>query len=180
MDKIKISITMTYVLRHHPEEFGIKLDEYGLTDINGFLEAMRKYDARSKELAMDNLLEIVATCPKQRYHIIDGKIGAQGGHNKRLGIKIIKPIAIPPDILYHGTTPEASKIIRGDGIRGMDRQGANLSIDTETAIIVGKRRCKVPVVLIVDCKKAYKDGIIFYREGNGIYSVEFMPAKYIK
>lgn len=179
--QINISVTMCHALRHDPKQYGLEIDEYGFVDINLLLEGLKKCGGKKcKDLTMQELEDIVRTCPKQRYEIKGDKIRAQGGHNKNIGKTIIKTIAIPPDIMYHGTTMESACIILQEGLKGMDRQNANLSIDIETAEIVGKRRAKKPTILIVDCKRAYNDKIKFYLESNGIYSVEFMPAKYIK
>ena len=44
----------------------------------------------------------------------------------------------------------------------MNRQYVHLSVDTETATQVGKRRDNQPVVLEINTKKAMENGIPFY------------------
>lgn len=179
--QIGISITMSHALRHNPAQYEFEVDEYGFVDINLFLKGLQMHGGiKCKDITFKEIEEIVKADSKGRYEIKDNKIRALGGHNKNIGKKIIKTITIPPNILYHGTTIESAKIILNEGLKGMQRQNANLSVDIETANIVGKRRTENPVILIADCKKAYEDGIIFYLESNGIYSVEFLPAKYLK
>ena len=172
---------VSYALRHNPQQFGLVLNEYGFVEINEFLKSLQNNDKKCKNLTMEELKDIVETCPKQRYEIKNGKIRAKGGHNKKIGIKIKGNVTMPPDILYHGTTPEAAELILKTGILSMERQRVDMSEDIETAIIVGKRRCKQPVIFEVDAKQAYKDGIEFYLESIKTYSVEkCMPTKYIK
>ena len=179
--QINISKTMSYALRHKPKQFDLELDEYGFVDINIFLSNLKKYDKKCKDLTMDELKEIVKTCPKQRYEIKDGKIRAKGGHSKKIGVKIKGKAVVPPDILYHGTTPEAAELILKQGILSMERQRVDMSEDIETAVVVGKRRCNNPVIFEVNAKQAYLDGMEFYLESIKTYSVEScMPVKYIK
>ena len=41
--KIKyISKKMSYALRHNPDKYGIKLDEYGYTDLDHFINALNR------------------------------------------------------------------------------------------------------------------------------------------
>ncbi len=176
-----ISTTISYALRHNPKQFGLEMNEYGFVDADALVEGLRAHDKKCKDFTMDELKEIVRTCPKQRYEMINGRIRAKGGHNKGLGIKIIGQPVKPPDILYHGTTPTAAATILKEGILSMERQRVDMSEDIETAIVVGKRRCKEPVVFEVNAKQAYEDGMIFYSESIKTYSVDdHMPVKYIK
>ena len=56
---------------------------------------------------------------------------------------------------------------------------SHLSVDTETARVVGRRRDKDPVVLIVDARQAWKDGILLYEGGSGIWLADSIPVRYI-
>jgi putative RNA 2'-phosphotransferase len=186
----EISKTMSYALRHNPKQYGLELDEYGAVDINVFLEGLRKKEKKCKDLTIQEIEDIVKTCPKQRYILEDGKIRARGGHNKDLGFRVKKEVATPPDILYHGTNPDTVFTILKEGLKPMGRQNSNMSADIETAINVGRRKCKKheePVILVIDAKQVLKDNeglkdedkIEFYLEAVNTYSVIAMPAKYI-
>ena len=48
------------------------------------------------------------------------------------------------------------------------------------AMLVGKRRDRQPIVLIVDSFAAYNDGISFYFAGDGVWLADEIPVKYIK
>lgn len=189
-EQIDISTTMSYALRHNPKQYGLELDEYGAVDINIFLKTLKEKEKKCKDLTMQEIEDIVKTCPKQRYIIEDGKIRARGGHNKNLGFRVKKEVVTPPDILYHGTNPNTVYTILKEGLKPMERQNSNMSADIETAINVGKRKCKKnedPVVLVIDAKQvlednkklADKDKIEFYLEAINTYSVISLPAKYI-
>lgn len=87
---------------------------------------------------------------------------------------------MPPDILYHGTSHKAYEIIMDSGLKPMSRQYVHLSTDTDTAVRVGKRRDKKPVILTVDAKRAYADGVVFYSSGyETVILADFVPAEYL-
>lgn len=177
--QISISTTMSHALRHEPQKYELEVDEYGFINIDLFLNGLKKHGGkRCRDITMEQIVDIVNTDTKGRYEIKDNNIRALGGHNKKIGKKIIKTLAIPLDIMYHGTTHDSAITILTDGLKGMERQNANLSIDIETAKTVGRRRSDNPIILVADCKKAYEDGIEFFIESNGIYSVEYLPSKY--
>jgi len=69
-------------------------------------------------------------------------------------------------VLYHGTTPEsASKILEG-GLKSMNCRKVHLSTTKNIARKVGKRRTSNPIILVIDARKARKEGI----EQNGSIS----------
>ena len=56
MDKVKISKTMSLILRHHPEKYNIHLDKHGWAGIDEMVTNLKtKYPHFSKEI----LFEIV-------------------------------------------------------------------------------------------------------------------------
>ncbi len=180
MDKkveTQLSKTMSYVLRHRPEEFNIKLDKKGFTDINLFIEGIKKHSKKWSEITFKDIEQIVKYDKKGRYEIKGNQIRALYGHSVK--DKIEKVPINPPRILYHGTTPQNSKSILENGLKAMTRQYVHLSKDLDTAIMVAKRRTKTPVILTVLSEKAYKEGHNFYYESNGIYLSDTIPAKYI-
>ena len=92
---------------------------------------------------------------------------------------ISKEPVIPPDILYHGTTHKALDAIMNDGLKPMGRQYVHLSVDTETAVQVGKRRDNDPVILKIDALKAYNDGVRFYKGNDKVILADHVPQQYI-
>ena len=105
------------------------------------------------------------------------KIRANQGHsiNADVGLEVKQP----PDILYHGTSSNYISSIIKNGINSKSRMYVHLSKDIKTAISVGKRHGK-PVVLEINAKRMYKDGINFYLSKNNIWLTKYVPTKYIK
>lgn len=70
--------------------------------------------------------------------------------------------------------------IMKSGLIPKGRQYVHLSMDTETALIVGKRRDDNPVLLEINAKQAYADGVSFYIGNDKVWLSDNIPSKYIK
>src|SRR5579884_4432964 len=128
---VQLSRTISYALRHNPTEFGLTLDAEGWVAVGDLLGALRKRSSKWDSLRIDDLARMMDQSEKQRFEMRDGKIRAFYGHSVEL--KMQHEPAMPPALLYHGTTPQAAKIIRSEGLKPMGRQYVHMSADEETA-----------------------------------------------
>lgn len=174
---VQLSRTISYVLRHNPAEFGLTLDVEGWVSIEDLLGALRRRSSRWDSLRVDDLGRMMAQSEKQRFEMRDGKMRAFYGHSVEL--KMQHEPAMPPALLYHGTTPQAAKIIRGEGLKPMERQYVHLSADEETARQVALRRTQRPVILRVDALTAALQGIEFYLGNDKVWLAEHIPPTFI-
>ncbi len=154
------------------------LDEGGWVDIDLFLEGLRKHSKNFENVTIHDLEKVIEGSDKRRFEIKNGKIRATYGHS--LPSKIKKQLTVPPEILYHGTTPKAAESILMTGLKPCGRQYVHLSVDIKSAYKVGRRRTKEPVILEVMAQDAYNAGINFYKEDGGIWLSDAIPAKFIK
>lgn len=171
----KISKFLSFVLRHHPEEIGIILDENGWVDVNVLIDACNK---KSTHLTLELLKEIVETNDKKRFSFNDDytKIRANQGHSIDIDLNLLE--TDPPTILYHGTVSKFIDNINKDGLIKGDRHHVHLSADIDTAISVGSRR-GTAIVLKVNSFMMYNDGFKFYLSENGVWLTDHVPAIYI-
>lgn len=179
MDKFtrkKLSKLMSYILRHRPDEFGLVLDEEGFVSLKELHRAIVEEEGWSF-VRMPYLQEVVNTCDKQRFEIREGKIRAYYGHS--VPIKITYEPTEPPKILFHGTRRKTYPIILGEGLKPMGRQYVHLTTQKELALRMGRRRDPEPVLLEIQAKRAYEDGIVFYRANELIYLVDYVSTEYI-
>lgn len=173
----QLSKKMSHALRHAPERYGLTLDEHGWVAIDDLLAALRSRRAAWRDLTRADIEQMMAAADKQRYAIDGDNIRAQYGHSVKQ--KIIKQPQTPPDVLYHGTSPKSLDAIMREGLRPMRRQYVHLSADRETAEIVGRRHHAKPSILVVDAPRAHAAGVTFYREENGIWLSEPVPADFL-
>lgn len=175
--QINISKTISYALRHKPEEFGLTLDNEGWVDIDVFIEAFAKY-RQPIHISENDIKAIIDSSEKKRFEISNGKIRATYGHSTKSRIEFSE--TVPPNILYHGTSHKAIDNIKHEGLKPMNRQYVHLSSDFKTARIVGSRHDKNPIILTVDSKKMYLDGFKFFHSAHdGTWMCEKVTPDYI-
>ncbi len=171
-----ISKKMSYALRHNPAKYGIKLDEYGYTDLDHFIAAINH--VHHLALTRDDIAKVIAQSDKQRFEIRGTRICALYGHSIP-GI-IHHREATPPARLYHGTARRFLPSIQELGLLPMQRQFVHLSTDIQTAYQVGARHDNYPVILEIDTKAALNAGIKFYVGNEQVWLTDEVPSCFFR
>ncbi|MCR4814730.1 MAG: RNA 2'-phosphotransferase [Lachnospiraceae bacterium] len=174
-DLKRIGKYVSMLLRHHPEEAGVILDEHGWTDVESLIHRVSP-----KYPLTEEMLHQMAFAPdKQRYEFSeDGKrIRAVHGHsvNVDLGYEEVKP----PKILYHGTAEKYLDAILAEGLKKQSRQFVHLSELREQAETVGRRHGRL-VMFTVKAEEMYRDGYRFYKSVSGVWLTNHVPIEYLK
>lgn len=173
---IKLNKYLCLILRHKPEIIEVELDKSGWTDVTLLIENLKK---KGKKINFELLKLIVETDNKNRFSFDESfeKIRANQGHSVKidLGYKAQQP----PEFLYHGTATRLVKSILKNGLDKRNRHHVHLSLDVETAIIVGKRHGE-PYVFEIIAGQMFKEGFQFYFSENGVWLTENVPVKYLK
>lgn len=168
---------LSYLLRHKPEQANLTLDKEGWCSLDLLL--------KNTDFTFLELCEILDTDSKGRYSFDQSanssihakKIRANQGHSTN--VMISYKIAVPPIVLYHGTTAKAFETIIKQGLKPMSRQHVHLSDNVDTASAVGKRHGKDIVILKIAAKQMLADGFNFYLSENGVWLADAVNAKYI-
>ncbi len=172
----RLSKTMSYILRHSPEKFGIVLDEKGSTDVQTLLSAINS-SKHFSDVTLNDILYVVDTDEKGRYSIENEMIWANQGHSIKVDVPMSKKI--PPPMLYHGTSTGNINNILRYGLSKMRRNHVHLSSDIHTAVKVGSRH-GTPVVLKVDTSSMSDDGHVFFISENGVWLTDNVPPDYLE
>jgi len=163
----RLSRFLAFVLRHHPEEANLTLDEQGSVDLDTLAAAISS-NPGFETVTRQQIEGLVASGPAaQRFEITGNRIRARYGHTLPQAIEY--EVAQPPDFLFHGTTPESADAILAEGLKPIERQRVHLSVDTPAAREVGRHRCPDPVVLRIDTVCAQKGGAKFYCGGPAVW-----------
>lgn len=172
----KISKTLSYWLRHAPQEGGLTLDANGWTNVDALLAALAD---KRLPADWDTLLAVVETNDKQRFELSpDGeRIRARQGHS--VSVEGDWTAATPPDVLWHGTVERFLEPILAQGLKPMNRHHVHLSADVETARRVGSRRGK-PVILEVSAGRLAAEGQAFFVTGNGVWLTQSVAPDALK
>jgi putative RNA 2'-phosphotransferase len=174
--RTKISKFLSLILRHKPEEIGLKLDENGWANVNDLLEKSAKANNR---FTFEELEEVVTTNDKKRFAFDEtkSKIRASQGHSLKVDVGFEEKT--PPEILYHGTAEKNVKAILENGLKKMARHHVHLSSETETARTVGTRYGK-PVIFKVDTTAMLAENFRFYVSANGVWLTDEVPPKFLE
>ena len=171
---VRTSKFLSYVLRHRPGAIGLVLDKEGWASMSELL------DKSKSQLALTDVLirEVVSKNDKQRFSISDDglRIRANQGHSIEVDLEL-KPLQ-PPRFLYHGTAEQFLLSIRKGGLLPGRRRYVHLSVDAETARMVGQRHGR-PVVLRVASEDLYGEGFDFYRSDNGVWLTRHVPSQFL-
>ncbi len=172
----KLSRFLSLVLRHKPEEIGIKLDPNGWTNVTILISKMNSY---GKNIDVETLEEILKTNNKKRFSFNEDKslIRANQGHS--IDIDLGYKTKIPPKKLFHGTAAKYVDSIYKTGIKKKNRHHVHLSKDFKTALSVGQRHGK-PVVFEILTGQMIKEGFEFYESENGVWLTDEVPVKFIR
>ncbi|MBD3920937.1 RNA 2'-phosphotransferase [Paenibacillus sp. PR3] len=176
MDYSKLSKAVSYALRHAPWEYELELDNEGWVYINQLLMALH-IENQWESVTENDLRQMIDLSDKKRHEIFKDRIRALYGHS--IPQKIHKTVDVPPSILYHGTARPLVEQILSEGLQPMARQYVHLSVDINTANLVGKRKDSDPVLLKLDAEKAFNDGVKFYQGNNVVWLADCVPPEYI-
>lgn len=171
----EVSKFLSFVLRHAPEEIGIKLDPAGWVRIDDLLAKSKKAGKRFDRAMLD---EVVASSDKKRFTISqDGRfIRAAQGHSVKVELGLLPKE--PPQVLFHGTAAASLDSIFATGLEPRGRQKVHLSMDIPTALKVGGRHGR-PVVLTVAASEMWAAGHQFWQADNGVWLTDRVDPAFL-
>lgn len=172
-----ISRTLAHALRHEPWLYELELDAEGWTPVEEVLAALRFERPEWQDLTAADFAEVIRTSTKTRYEMADGRIRALYGHS--LPGKLSRVAALPPNRLFHGTSPRALEAISRAGLQPMARQYVHLSPERADAVAVGRRKHPQPILLLVDAAAAAKSGFAFYAGNDKVWLADEVPWRFI-
>ncbi|WP_408914420.1 RNA 2'-phosphotransferase [Brucella pseudogrignonensis] len=178
MDLTNLSRAVSHALRHEPWLYELELDEAGWVPVETLLLSLRFQNQSWVSLTRNDLEEMIARSDKKRHELDGDRIRALYGHSTPQ--RLLRIYVEPPEILYHGTSPETAEQIRNEGLRPMGRQYVHLSVDTATADQVGQRKANSPVILLIKAAEAHCSGICFYRGNNLVWLADAIPPTFIR
>lgn len=174
-ESIRLSKLLSLVLRHRPEQLGIKLNELGWTDV-GFL--LRQMNSKGMAVTPEVLQHVVDTNNKQRFAFNESKTKIRANQGHSVAVELGYAPQVPPPVLYHGTSTKNLQAIRATGLEKRKRHHVHLSADVATALQVGKRHGE-PVVLQINAADMHWDGFQFFLSENKVWLTAHVPVQYI-
>ncbi len=167
---VRISRFLSFLLRHHAEDFPLSFDDRGFVSLK---ELMERVQDRFPEAGEEEILDVIEGPEKKRFELREGKVRAIYGHS--FPVNFENERVEPPQSLYHGIARDLARTILDVGLKPRGRQYVHLSSSVEEALSVGKRRDPLPAVLVVNSQEAHADGIPFYQAGPLFLAKEIPP-----
>jgi putative RNA 2'-phosphotransferase len=167
--------TLAYALRHNPTQFNLALDAEGWASIEQLVNELRfvRYDWALLEWA-----RIERTISgSDRFEVRNGRIRAAYGHS----IQLANPpgVAIPPDMLFHGTNANNVTAILKNGLLPMNRHFVHLSSDLDWVrqFVAEKEQW---AIFCVNAKVAQAHGMIFRKANHHVWLVDSMEPEFLE
>ena len=172
-DEVKLSKSMTFILRHGAPGLGISMDNGGIILVSDLLAK-----SNFSGVTLRDIEDIVNKNDKKRFELekVNGKlmIRAVQGHSKELDeiideTKLLDEIKEPLDKCIHGTDNSAWNIIKKKGLKSLSRMHIHFAIsEPEDNNVISGMRQDTKVLIYVDMKKAMDDGIKFFISKNKV------------
>uniref|UniRef100_A0A1A8JJN2 2'-phosphotransferase n=2 Tax=Nothobranchius TaxID=28779 RepID=A0A1A8JJN2_NOTKU len=171
---VRLSKSLTYVLRHGARTMGLHMGTDGFL----FLEDLLAH-SQFRSYTIEDVKRVVATDDKQRFKLLSHpengrlQIRANQGHSVQVTDLELKPVlAGSPDCpveAVHGSYLHNWSAIKQQGLSRMSRTHIHLApgLPGEEGVISGMRgNCDLAV--FIDVSKALADGIEFFWSENGV------------
>ncbi|TVQ93147.1 MAG: NUDIX domain-containing protein [Deltaproteobacteria bacterium] len=182
MDRVRLSKTLAFLLRHRPEVGGLKPDEQGWVPLEEACRAASKL--MRTEVTTTVVRDLVTGAQTTRFEVRELRIRALSRSRAKEKWRAPRrhPRCTPPDILYHATTAERAAEVRDQDLltAGPERH-VYLSGDEAHAWRVAHRlRGALPEVLVIDASRARRKGVSFFRNRKtGLYLSSPIPTSAI-
>ena len=184
-DSVRVSKSLSWLLRHGAAKEKIELDVEGYADLECVIRKL-KQKTGERSLTESDIQAIVVNCPKQRFKLQVKNnvklIRANQGHtisrvtsaaNKQLHT----PLSVP---LLHGTSRASWAMIKTNGLSRRKRNHIHMvGADRKQ-----QHRIRADVWIRIDMGRALNDGIVFIESDNGVIlspgdSRGIIPADYL-
>lgn len=172
---MRVSQVISHALRHHPDKFGLTLDEFGFAPLEKLTLGINK--KLGTNFSTRDIENIAIELGGERFLINNGKICAQYGHT--ISISVAYDFVEPPINLFHGTLNENLKSIYFQGLLSHNHSVVFLTESYEEALEAASRKGN-PVVLTVESLKAYQSGLSFRKLTSTVYGSDEIPTRFIK
>jgi len=141
-----VSKTISYFLRHAPDEANLEMDKHGFVPVRQLCETLRKCGWEQLEKA--ELRSCLKSPDVERFQVAGERVRARYGHSIEINYGL--PRAEIKSPLYHGTSRSAWDSIREEGLKPMGRNHVHLSRRPEQADRVGRRHDHNPVLIEIN------------------------------
>lgn len=174
----KIGRIIAGMLRHFPENYGVRLDEHGWVKVYSIIPAIRSLRRQYGWITPYHVEALAFTDPKKRYQLKNGEIRASYGHTIPVELDDLPTEDIPKK-LYYQTTNEEFEFIKETGISPSDKTWIHLSLTYRQAYVAGLYHVDQPSIVEIDVDALSKSGYPVYQATDDVFVVKEIPPDFI-
>ncbi len=168
------------MLRHFPENYGIRLDSHGYARIYSIVPAIKSQKRRYGWLTPLHIESLGKTDEKGRYQVSDrGEIRATYDHTIPVDLSDL-PVDEIPDVVYYQTTPEEYDLIRETGINPSDKTYIHLSSTFRKAYVSGRFHVENPLIIGISTERMRDMEKPVYRASREVFLTLEIPPECIE
>lgn len=174
-NKEQISKLISYWLRHNPSDGNLMMDEFGWVPTASLLMALNN---KNSGTTLEDILILNQSFDKIRWEFNEDGTTIRATHGHSVPVILPNDEAIPPSVLYHGTSVANFYNILLKGLQPMERQFVHLSANIQTAVEVAKRYGK-PIIIEINTEALSKTGSSFYQTSDNVWLTTAISAEYL-
>jgi len=169
-DPKHLSKLLAYMLGRQPDEFGLVPDGDGFIKIKELLQVISEEDGW-RYVRRQHIDEILLTVPDPAIEIKADTIRAKN----RDQLPRPTPAQNLPKLLFTCVRRKAHPVVLEKGVFPMGRSQVVLSLSSDMAVRMGRRKDPLPVLLTVTVQKMLDGGFVFHQLGRTLYLTETVP-----
>jgi putative RNA 2'-phosphotransferase len=173
-NEYRLSRVMSLVLRHAPEQFGLRLDDQGFVAVEELSKALAE---RFPFATTEFIQQFVAGSGSRRFVIQEGRVAARYGHSIPVTLDSV-PVD-PPEFLFLGSSPHLRDKVLSQGLLPDQRKWVHLSATEQEARSIGQRKSRTPMILRIHTARAREQGIEFFQAGH-LYLCREVPPEAVE
>ncbi|XP_042862520.1 tRNA 2'-phosphotransferase 1-like isoform X2 [Penaeus japonicus] len=183
--KVKVSKALSWLLRHGAAKEGLELLPGGWAKLDDVLKR-----PKFKRVTLQDIKEIVASCPKQRFGLKEDSgvyyIKANQGHSIQVEDPELTEVTLEDGVpeVVHGTYYRHWPSIREQGLSRMNRTHIHFApgLPGDSGVISGMRS-SCQLYIWINLPKALADDIKFFKSANNVILCSgnkegILPLKY--
>ncbi|MCG6895440.1 MAG: RNA 2'-phosphotransferase [Desulfobacteraceae bacterium] len=170
-DPKQLAKLLDYILGRKPWEFGLVPDANGWVKVKDLLKSLHEEEGwrHVRRAALDEVLLVVKDPPVE---IEDNRIRAR----ERANLGLPEPADAVPKLLFTCVRQRAHPHVVEKGLHPSGEDWVVLSSETDTALRIGGRIDREPVMLTVQTAAAEAMDVVFYAAGGGVYLADRLPV----
>ena len=170
-NSVRLSKSLSYVLRHGAEEVGLKIRPDGYIRVEDLLR-----NQTFRDISLQDVITVVENNDKKRFEItsISNELfirACQGHTIKTIQDEyLLQPIvdaSLYPTVV-HGTYEKLLSAILEIGLSRMKRNHIHMATSINPKAVVSGARQSAEVFIVINLAKALEAGIPFYLSSNGV------------